>query len=495
MIEPSEPRLKGPNVEFSQGMAEDSTARLSDAIARATLKYSIKDYSSAAELYSQATELQAELNGEMSPQNADLLYAYGRCLYHVAVPKSDVLGSKIATGKREEKRADTWSKKQQMEKVDRIEGTISSVDKVTIPQAVGEAEPIIDDGEENGNESKPYFNFTGDENFDNPDDEDDGPEDEDDGVAEEDDDDDDFVNAYEVLDLARVLLLKRLNEVVGEESGRVKDDAQTAKLLKERLADTFDLQAEISLEGERFPDAVVDLRSALALKDELFPQESSLIAEAHYKLSLALEFSSVTQQRHKDEDAGVEGEALVDEAMREEAAKEMEAAIASCKLRTQQEDARAAADDPEICDKEKISRENIDEVKGMIKEMEQRVLSITLTLLELLIMPQLIELRQPPISINDPTNTGNVHSSADPLRGILGSIVGESPATQRARMEEASKDANDLTMLVKRKKPTNGASIEAFKSGPDISMGKRKVGISDNREDAGTVKKFKSTRE
>ena len=71
-------------------------ARLDDLKAQATLKYAVKDYNAAAELYSQATELQATINGEMAAENADLLYAYGRCLYHVAVANSDVLGSKVA---------------------------------------------------------------------------------------------------------------------------------------------------------------------------------------------------------------------------------------------------------------------------------------------------------------------------------------------------------------------------------------------------------------
>ena len=71
-------------------------ARLDDLKAQATLKYAVKDYDAAVELYSEATELQATINGEMAAENADLLYAYGRCLYHVAVANSDVLGSRVA---------------------------------------------------------------------------------------------------------------------------------------------------------------------------------------------------------------------------------------------------------------------------------------------------------------------------------------------------------------------------------------------------------------
>lgn len=92
-----------PTVSSVTDSGPKSQMALDGLIAKATAKYAVKDYSAAAELYSQATELQAELNGEMSVQNADLLYLYGRCLYHVAVQNSDVLGTKVAgEGKRRE---------------------------------------------------------------------------------------------------------------------------------------------------------------------------------------------------------------------------------------------------------------------------------------------------------------------------------------------------------------------------------------------------------
>ena len=43
----------------------------------------------------------------------------------------------------------------------------------------------------------------------------------------------------------------------------------------------------------RFASAVPDLRSSLTVKQELYPEESEIIAEAHYMLSLALEFASI----------------------------------------------------------------------------------------------------------------------------------------------------------------------------------------------------------
>ena len=353
-----------------------STGYLTDLTAQATLKYSMKDYTAAAELYSHATELQAKINGEMSPQNADLLYAYGRCLYHVAVKISDVLGIKVAGEKSSEVSKKSLCKKRATKSgPDNGEAKIVAAERNATVGEEGDRLVKSPKDEEMG--SKPYFQFTGDETFDTSDEEaDDEERQEGDDNADE---EDDFANAYEVLDLARVLLLKKI-EKIEVEIGKGKSNKESPDLreVQERLADTYDLQAEISLEGERFADAVLDLMSALDLKKGLFPQESSLIAEAHYKLSLALEFSSVTQQRHQNGEPSEEKEGYVDYAMREKAVREMEASIESCKLRIRKEQARLqdAMQSTETNAALKTAKENIDDVGGMILEMEQRVIDV-----------------------------------------------------------------------------------------------------------------------
>ncbi|KAK5016962.1 hypothetical protein LTR60_002150, partial [Cryomyces antarcticus] len=88
--------MTSPDTYPTPSADSDSHKRLANMVASATQQYSLKNYDAAADFYSEATELQAIVNGEMSPENADLLYAYGRCLYHVAVSKSDVLGGKVA---------------------------------------------------------------------------------------------------------------------------------------------------------------------------------------------------------------------------------------------------------------------------------------------------------------------------------------------------------------------------------------------------------------
>lgn len=66
-----------------------------------------------------------------------------------------------------------------------------------------------------------------------------------------------------------------------------------------------------------------------------------------------------------------------------------------------------------------------------------------------------------------PADAGD--SNSHPLAGILSSVLGASPAEQRAKLEEVMKGANDLTGLVKRKKPEATAAKEAAATEQDMS--------------------------
>ena len=472
----------------------DQVAKLQELTAQATAKYAMKDYSAAAELYAYATELQADINGEMSSANANLLYAYGRCLYHVAVKKSDVLGLSKVAGQDPEGPKAAGEKKGQMPKQAReVEEPDREVAEAVVTQILEDKKRPVKPEEEIEGANKPYFQFTGDENFDDSGDDevgDDEQGDDEDVVYE-----DDFSTAYEVLDMARVLLQKQMGEIEENSTGNGKgmDQPPETRQLMERLADTYDLQAEISLEGEKFPTAVLDLKSALDLKKTLFSQENSFIAEAHYKLSLALEFSSVTQQ--KNENGEAKGEAQVDEGMREEAAHELEAAISSCKLRIQKEEAKLKFEENLEEAKLKEKKAQIDDVKDMVKELSQRVGSSQETRFQRAtadFLQQLVELRQPPVSVNDPMGTGTIDGT-NPLAGILGSMLGESPRAQKARIEEASKSAHDLTGLVKKRKQATDdtpktTELEGLRSNGD---GKRKLEFEGKLTESGKGKKAK----
>ncbi|KAI9725532.1 MAG: hypothetical protein M1828_003020 [Chrysothrix sp. TS-e1954] len=401
--------------------------------------YAQKHYEQAADVYSEATALQAELNGELDPQNADLLYAYGRCLYHLAVGKSDVLGGKVAgdSGKPKGKKR----KRAEPEKV-----AEKAAEKIV------EGKDGKSDEQKLRDEKNPFLKIEGDDaEWDSDVEQDDDVDEEADGDAEQEEEEDDFANAFEILDLTRVLLGKQV-EQFGHEHEADKansDDAiSTSKLrkAKELLADTHDLQSEISLENERFQDAVTDATSCLDLKTELYPFESSLVAEAHYKLSLALEFASVTSQKDpKDEQVLEAGEGSskepekakeenVDEAMRQAAAEHMKSAISSSKTRVEKEKAAL----PLLTDSDEKRKKEIElkDVEDIITDMEQR----------------LEDLRNPATNVVGATGPADASDGSNALSGIIGSMLGASPSAQKARIEEATKNANDLTGMIRHKK-------------------------------------------
>ncbi|OQE27091.1 hypothetical protein PENFLA_c006G09231 [Penicillium flavigenum] len=402
--------------------AQEKRTQLDDLIARAAAKEATKDHDSASELYSQATELQAELNGELSPENADLLYAYGKSLYNVAVSKSDVLGSKVAGEQQPQSGAASSTNTSSAGSKSTSDSLVQ--DAIANSMAEKSSSTKRADRESEPTESKPFFQFTGDENFVDSEDEDEEAGEQ----GEDEEEDDDFANAYEVLDLARVLYLKKLSAVEENDGGKGKSTVVSSdiKHIKERIADTHDLQAEISLEGERFSEAVTDLRTVLELRNSLYPQEDPSVAECHYKLSLALEFASAQQGGEEDGN----DKSKIDEEMRKEAAIQMEHAIASCKVRMSQEEKKLEAEKDEDEDKATATKRKIANVKEIVTEMEQR----------------LVDLRRPPVSIEQ-----NDQANEAMLKGVLGQIIGQSATDQKAQLDAVSKGATDLSAFVKRK--------------------------------------------
>lgn len=424
-------------------------SKLNSLKASATQQYSLKNYTAAAESYSEAAELQDELNGEMSPENADLLYLYGRCLYNVAVSQSDVLGGKVASSE-EPKR-----KKRKVKAEPSIAAGASGPNELKIGEqktAEEVVEAVVEEKDGMNKEkndqfaANPYFQITGDENWTDSEEEDDDAAD-----AEAEEEEDDFAIAFEILDVARVLLSRKLEDVLsraedggkGKGKGKGSQETPEARQLKDRLADTYDLQAEISLENERFHDAIPDMREALKLKLGLYPQESSLVAEAHFKLALALEFASVTtpsaDDTEQDGAKAAAAETQVDETMRKEAADEIEKAIESCKMRVRNEEASLATLEAGKVDERKRS---ISDVKEMITDLKNR----------------LIDLRNPAVSLSGVNGVAGAGDDANPLAGVLGQILGENPAQREKRLAEATKGANDLSGLVKHKKKAPKAS-------------------------------------
>ncbi|KAK4219578.1 hypothetical protein QBC37DRAFT_436392 [Rhypophila decipiens] len=408
---------------------------LADMSAKAAALFARKNYEEATEVYAQAAEMQAEMNGEMSPENAEILFLYGRALFKVGQSKSDVLGGKAPdTKKPKAKPASSKAKatngSAQEKKPEAENGGSSSaalkeaeakVEQVVSQVVAAEAEKKDDAPK------KPLFQFEGDENFDESDEEEEAGE----GEGEEEEEDDDLAVSFEILDLARVLFNKKLEALLAEpqepekpeEEGNGKEpasgDSPAIRHVKERLADTHDLLAEIELENERYPNAITDSRASLKYKQDLYPEESEIVAEAHFKLSLALEFASITKSSDDANESGSATADQVDQALRDEAATELEAAINSTKLKLQNKEVELATlHSPEDND---LTREQITEVKEVIADMEQR----------------LVELRKPPVDLK--------------------AALGLPPKEQTEKIEtevpaEVKKNAHDLSGLVKKKR-------------------------------------------
>ncbi|KAG6160517.1 hypothetical protein E4U37_008078 [Claviceps purpurea] len=429
---------------------------LADLSARGTALYAQRQYEDAAEVFSQASVLQAELNGETAPENAEILFHYGRSLFKVGQSKSDVLGGPAAAEKKSSAPAKTKAKASGKTEVQTsvkagmsVAATDADQSENASEKKEGESSATKASGPE---EKKALFHFEGDENFDYSSDEEQEEEPE-----EEEEDEDDLATAFEILDLARVCYEKQLEQLNSETDSskgkEVANDSLAIRHIKERLADTHDCLSEISLESERYPNAIEDGRVSLNYKLQLYPEESEIIAEAHYKLSLAMEFASVTMS---DDDGKNAKREEMDQGLRDEAIKEMELAIKSFKLKMQNKEVEVATmASPEDND---ITRKAITEMKELIADMEQR----------------LFDLRQDPVNADD-----LLGSESLPLGSILGGTLGESAADTQARVEEAKKTATDLTGLVRKKKPAaTEEPSESAAAAPDASTstsGKRKA--------------------
>lgn len=149
---------------------------LADLSAKGTALYAHKSYEEAAEVFSRASILQAEINGETAPENAEILFHYGRSLFRVGQSKSDVLGGSAPAPEKEKKKSSSKANggAEALAKplaAQTIEEEVTQ-EGVAIAAAEKGSEQKKGDGEEkDAVANKPLFQFTGDENFDDSDDE------------------------------------------------------------------------------------------------------------------------------------------------------------------------------------------------------------------------------------------------------------------------------------------------------------------------------------
>ncbi|KAL1745197.1 hypothetical protein HDZ31DRAFT_73731 [Schizophyllum fasciatum] len=222
---------------------------LESAVDNAKRAFALKKYEDAVDHYATALEIAIEKFPEDSLELADLHYTYGKALLENAISNSGVLGK---------------------------------------------AEPEDKDDDEDeapatGN-GGPFLSFSGDgEDEDGTVDlfaqaakEDDAAqaEAEAEDAADAGEPEDDFNAAWEVLEVAR--------SIYDKHGAR----ADAAPALQLRLAETYISLGDVSLETEKFEQAITDYEEGTRLKDALLPLSSRQLAEAHYKLSMVLDMTS-----------------------------------------------------------------------------------------------------------------------------------------------------------------------------------------------------------
>lgn len=165
--------------EESEEDINSKKVTLADLTAKGTALYAKKHYDEATDCFTKAAELQDEINGEMHPQNAEILFLYGRSIFKIGQSKSDVLGGKAAGEKKVEK-----SKPKAKKAVPAEPASAAPTDAPADAPSETEAQRITEEGiavvasetagaktDETIEEKKPLFQFTGDENFDDSDEE------------------------------------------------------------------------------------------------------------------------------------------------------------------------------------------------------------------------------------------------------------------------------------------------------------------------------------
>lgn len=138
---------------------------LADLSAKGNALFAQRKYEEASEILSEASNLQAELNGETASNNAEILFLYGRCLFKVGQSKSNVLGGAAAAPAPKKSGAANGKGTKQKKVVETSTEEVNEEGGAGDAEQTGEAKVAA----EGVDAKKPLFQFTGDENFDESD--------------------------------------------------------------------------------------------------------------------------------------------------------------------------------------------------------------------------------------------------------------------------------------------------------------------------------------
>lgn len=385
------------------------STEINKLIAEGSKLYATKEFDQASGKYADACEA---FNIEHQKDDADLLLLYGKALFQSAVLNSEVFGGNPSNDN-DNKKDDSNGQGDKNEQNNEDDGNFQFHDDAPLAEEdddqINDKDDIQEEAEgeeseEEQEEEEEEENDQGNEN------------DEQDGEEQE---QSDFEIAWEILDLTRSLFEEKINDIKLKDSFQEltppylkSDNEETSNdfiILTKKLSETYDLLGEVSLESENFQQSALDLQNCLDLRLKLYkPENSSLISESHYKLSLALEFC------------------IEDPKLRLKAAEQVKLAIDSIKLRNSHET------------DSKKKKENSDLIK------------------DLLVRYQELE--------KDPAEELQLQQM-DIIKGILGEATSQSAEGSSSSSKKSVQSIptitpaiNDLSSMVKKRKPAKSSS-------------------------------------
>ncbi|XP_058796247.1 histone-binding protein N1/N2 [Phymastichus coffea] len=256
----------------------------------------VRDYSLAVSTLAEGVGMLANQHGEMADELAEPYVLYGKALLFLAREEAGILGTGVPCAEEEDEEEDEVEEPDEKDKEKDTENVKKAVTEETNTEADKEKEKSVEVKEKpaaekskleepvaggsgsssagpsdtltskmNGEASTSGFQKNG-EVHDNSDDE---CEDGDDVDGEDDDANSNLRIAWEVLELAKLILIKR-----GPPGWKL-------------LADTHRLLGEISMEGGNQPAALTDLNACLDFLKKIEPVDPRSMAETHYQLGLA----------------------------------------------------------------------------------------------------------------------------------------------------------------------------------------------------------------
>ncbi|WVR05413.1 hypothetical protein IAU60_002428 [Kwoniella sp. DSM 27419] len=372
---PDEQRAQSTTNGEASTSASESTelkAQAEQLIGEGKKAIALKQWEEGVEKYGEALDIMRQVVGEFDPQMAPLLLSYGKALYELAFSQQGVMGKEEPS-----KEAD-----------DAAQQGIEDPSKNG--KFVFSADPVSDD-EGDEAEAGPSGGEGGAEG------------------ADEDELEDDYNAAWEVLDVARTIYQRIVED---NKDGEVREE-------KLNLADCYLALGDVSCETENFPQAVQDYTSALAIKEDLLPASSRALASVHYQLATVLEF---TPNRRSDALTHVE-----------KALESFKARLAELSGASTGGNGQSVSDEvSKLSEKEK--EKEVEDVKGLMADLEAKI----------------DELKAAPPA-------GDIVSES--INHLLGSAE-ETFGGPSSVPAAVSGPVNDLTSMVKKKKPKVVAAVQ-----------------------------------